>query len=262
MKYISNYHTHCELCNHAKGNVEDYIKKAIEIGLKSIGMSDHAPFDFLNEHFYRVRMYEYEYPEYIKQIEDAQEKYGHEIQIYKGLEIEYFSEYKNRYKKLNEELDYLILGQHYLKCPDGLKSIYKLEGIEDFRIYRDTIIDAMSTGYFKIMAHPEIFLYNHREMTKEEVDICNEIIQAAIKYDVILEFNANGFRRKDYEVVNGRWFRRYPREDFWKLVSKTHAKVIMGADAHQPSQLKDHAIDEAIKMMKDLSLVVEEELVL
>ena len=37
-----NYHTHTYRCQHATGDVIDYAKAAIEAGLTTLGMSDHA----------------------------------------------------------------------------------------------------------------------------------------------------------------------------------------------------------------------------
>ena len=38
-----DYHTHHYRCGHAQGNIEDYIKAALNKGLTEIGISDHAP---------------------------------------------------------------------------------------------------------------------------------------------------------------------------------------------------------------------------
>ena len=44
-KLYSNYHTHTFRCGHALPNPdEDYVLKAIELGYKNLGFSDHAPF--------------------------------------------------------------------------------------------------------------------------------------------------------------------------------------------------------------------------
>ena len=37
-----NYHTHTYRCQHATGDVIDYAKAAIDGGLTTLGMSDHA----------------------------------------------------------------------------------------------------------------------------------------------------------------------------------------------------------------------------
>ena len=41
-----DFHNHTFLCNHAKGSMEEYIKKAIENKTKIFGFSDHEPMDF------------------------------------------------------------------------------------------------------------------------------------------------------------------------------------------------------------------------
>ncbi len=38
-----NYHTHTYLCGHAYGEIEEYIKNAIEGGITELGFSDHMP---------------------------------------------------------------------------------------------------------------------------------------------------------------------------------------------------------------------------
>ena len=43
MAIIADYHTHTKLCNHAFGMPIDYVKEAIKLGMKGIGISDHNP---------------------------------------------------------------------------------------------------------------------------------------------------------------------------------------------------------------------------
>jgi len=47
MQY-EDWHTHNSLCKHAVGNIEDYIKSAIELDLNVIGISDHFPYEYLS----------------------------------------------------------------------------------------------------------------------------------------------------------------------------------------------------------------------
>ncbi|MFW5795065.1 MAG: histidinol-phosphatase [Bacillota bacterium] len=257
--FIRNYHTHCYLCKHAKGTIEDYTLKAIENGFEAIGFSDHAPMDFLKER--SLRMLEKDYPLYLKEINEAITKYHELILIYKSLEIEYFEKQHNRYKELLNDLDYLILGQHYIIVNNKLISVYKIKTLQELTIYKETIIKAMRTKFFKIIAHPDIFLINQGKINNEIIKLSKEIITVAKQENVLLEINANGFRKKKHEE-NGKLYYKYPREEFWKLVKKLNAKVIISADAHHPKHLVDDAINQAQKMASNLSLEVEEELVL
>jgi len=254
--FKANYHTHCDLCKHAKGNIEDYVKKAIEVGYQKIGFSDHAPFDFLEER--SVRMDKEDYPEYLNQLNHVIKDYSNKIHIYRALEIEYFSDLKAHYQSLNESLDYLILGQHYIQVDDQLKSIYKIKDFNDLIIYKDTVIEAMRSGYFKIIAHPDIFLMNQFEINDDIIKLIDEIILEAKASNVLLEINANGFRKSNQKKKQV-W---YPRQEFWKRVSQLNAPAIISSDAHDPKHLNDDAMQKAYQFSRDLSIAVEEELVL
>ena len=45
-------HNHTTRCNHAEGTVDEYIQKAIELGIDIYGFSEHAPMDF--DPYYRL----------------------------------------------------------------------------------------------------------------------------------------------------------------------------------------------------------------
>ena len=45
---LYNYHTHTVRCRHASGTDREYVEKAIEGGIKTLGISDHAPYLFKN----------------------------------------------------------------------------------------------------------------------------------------------------------------------------------------------------------------------
>jgi histidinol-phosphatase (PHP family) len=40
---LIDYHTHHVRCGHAEGELEQYVKRGIEIGLDQLGLSDHMP---------------------------------------------------------------------------------------------------------------------------------------------------------------------------------------------------------------------------
>ena len=130
----TNFHTHNYRCEHAVGNVEDYVKVAIREGYTELGISDHAP---MPEYYENNRMKEEDFDGYLKEIEEAQEKYGDKIKIYKSLEIEYFPEFIEKYNKYREKLDYLILGLHAFR-KDGDNTNYnawKIKTEEDVLAY-------------------------------------------------------------------------------------------------------------------------------
>ena len=40
----SNYHTHYSICRHAEGSIDEYINKAINLGYKTLAITEHIPF--------------------------------------------------------------------------------------------------------------------------------------------------------------------------------------------------------------------------
>jgi histidinol-phosphatase (PHP family) len=245
------------LCRHASGTVEDYVLEAIKNNFDSLGMSDHAPWNELIDRSVRMKMSDY--PIYLRELNKVCKKYSDKINIYKGLEIEYFNGKNDYYKNLLEELDYLVLGQHYIEIGSQLVSTYRIYTIKELTIYKDTIIKAIDSGYFKFIAHPDLFLFSQKELSEEVLGIAEEIIVAAKKKNVPLEINANGVRRGKI-MVHGEERYRYPRLEFWQLVKKHNAPCIISSDAHKPEYLYDEAVLETVEFARHLSLTVEEEL--
>ncbi len=241
----ANYHTHHYLCKHATGNVEDYVKEAIKSDFIELGISDHAPNKRVNDRY--VRMDINELPLYLKDIEANQVKYQGKIKILKGLEVEYFYDHEEYYQDLREKVDYLVHGQHYISMTntmDNLISGFSLTTKEQIDKYASYLEDAMASGYFDIMAHPDLYLHSYKNFDINAEEVARRICKAAVKYDLVLEYNANGYRKKG--KMNGNKFvPNYPREAFWKIVKEYNCKTILGSDAHEPKMLYDNTVKKA-----------------
>ena len=115
------------------------------------------------------------------------------------IEIEDMDELQDNYKEFLSQLDFLVLGQHYIKVDDIYKSIYDELSEDEIHVYAKTVTQAMKSGYFKIIAHPEIFAWNINVWNKLCGEVSNEIIDVAIENNVILEINVNGVRNSFYQ---------------------------------------------------------------
>ena len=249
----TNYHTHCYLCGHAEGLPSDYIKRAVNLGFAEIGISDHG--QLLPQWTIRMNLDEF-HNIYLKDIDEAKIKYGDKIKIYKGLELEYYPDYDQHYQSLLKELDYLILGQHAVYMNDKLVDIYKGIGKDVVYRYVEELIDGIKSGYFRIIAHPDLFMYGYLGFWDEELeDYSRKIIEAAIANDVYLELNVNGARRQRILTKNNEVTWKYPYLEFWRLVSTyKDVKIIINADCHKINYLYDEVTEEVIKFANDLKL--------
>ena len=251
----TNFHTHNYRCGHAVGNVEDYVKVAINEGYSELGISDHAP---VPSH-YEDRMKMEELGEYLIEIEEAQKKYGDKIKIYKSLEIEYFPEWQEYYDELKKKLDYIILGLHAFRI-EGENKIYSAWNInteEHVLAYGKYMVKAIESEKFDYIAHPDLYMINYRNWTENCIEAAHIICKAAEKYNVPLEVNANGIR-KTFER-HPDWDRyMYPYKEFWEIVKLYNVRTIIGSDAHDFNRMEDREMEIAREFAKEIGLNVIE----
>ncbi len=242
MKY--NYHTHTFRCHHASGTEEEYVQRAIQGGVTHMGFSDHFPFRFPNglESSYRVSVSEV--PLYRAAIDRLRQKYKDQIEIHIGFEMEYYPEFfeEMRQNAIDYGAEYLILGQHFSKpeCyPDALGSTWEDKPHEALAVYASLVVDAIHTGVFTYVAHPDICTftgdpaYYDREMRK--------ICIAARECNVPLEINFLGIRTNRF----------YPHNDFWRIAGEEGAPVVFGFDAHEVRDACDDASLEKAQWLVD-----------
>ena len=234
MNLIYNYHTHTARCGHASGTDEEYIRYAIEAGIKELGISDHIPFKDISQK--GVRMEYSQLDEYIASLKKLREKYKDQIKIYIGFEAEYYSEFKSYYEEILEKVDYLICGQHFA-IDENRNIIYTGFKKDDKAVlldYTNRVVEAIESGLFKYIAHPDIILRSYT-LRDEFLDTqIRRICEASVKYHIPLEVNLEGIKKQIKEDI---LFKElfYPFDYFWNIAKEYDIDVIIGADVHVPS---------------------------
>lgn len=246
MKY--NYHTHTFRCHHAKGEDEEFVKRAIESGYDEIGFSDHCAWPY--ENFVSdMRMTTEEIDGYVKSVRCLQNKYKDEIKIRLGFECEYFEKHidwlKNVLKKYR--FDYIILGHHftpYEPCGVYNGNINKKEDIEN---YKNEVLKALNSGIYSYVAHPDIYMRRYGKFDIHCEKAAREIIQKSIETDTPIEYNLLGISHGKNDGFVG-----YPHPQFWKIAGEMHATAVIGIDAHFPeAYFCDDLRNEAVENLKN-----------
>lgn len=237
MKLDYTFHSHTYRCNHASGDIPDYLEYAIKNEFKIYGVSDHVFLPGVIEPHTRGN---YELLDgYIDAFKSAKAKYGSDIKMYLGFECEYSDLFLDYYKYLLKDrgIDYLICGQHNAFNSD--KSVYNYfnNGKEGLVKLKDDIISAMKSGLFLYIAHPDIVFQFCDKVDEFFASLGDEIIEAAIKYDAVLEINRHGLIRNRYPKHSK--YVSYPCDYFWNKVSKTNIRVVVGGDYHSPIEIED-----------------------
>lgn len=250
---LFNYHTHTYRCNHAIGTGREYVEKAIEAGIKTLGFSDHAPYIFPNGYRSSFRMKEDELCGYADEVRALAKEYEKDIRILLGFELEYYPDYHREEVAFLRTVnpDYLLLGQHYLNCEEGYANVCFSKKDSDYLLqaYVTQVISGLATGDFLYLAHPDVISseFSKETVEKEFTRLCD----FAKKNEIPLEINLLGLKDK----------RHYPCGEFFEIAGRVGNDVIIGIDAHSPEKLTDKAVeDEALSMVKkyNLNLITKE----
>ena len=252
----ANYHTHTYRCHHAFGSEWEYVEKAIEAGIKTLGFADHTPYPFPDGYRSRVRMLPEQLAHYIETIEKLRKLYGDRIELLCGLETEYYPDLFPAYLEMLREtpgVQYLILSQHFYgnEYDTGLHMRLPVEDEELLARYVDQVIAGMETGRFLYVGHPDLrnFVGDLEIYRKHMRRLC----QASIRTDTPLEINLLGYREQHW----------YPRADFWEVAGEEGCTAILGSDAHRPehiynaehvAELKEMARKYDLKLVEELPL--------
>ncbi len=242
-----NYHTHTFRCNHANGTPEEYIKRAIENGIKYMGFSEHFPYICRDGFEARYRLPVAQLKEYFEELYLLREKYAGKIDLKIGFELEYYHELFDVMLKnaLSYGAEYLILGQHFIQeeHPGGVYTMNPSENEEDLKQYVNCIIEGIKSGVFTYIAHPDLFNYVADEAVyrREMKKICI----ASIEYNIPLEINFLGIRTN----------RNYPNTVFWEIAGEVGCPVTFGFDSHDTLSAFDaESLKRAKKLVEEYKL--------
>lgn len=225
---LANYHTHTPRCRHAVGSEREYIERAIELGFKVLGFSDHTPQPYPKDYVSPIRMGMDEIEDYTSTLVALREEYKDKIRILVGYEVEYTHKYFDRLlvELRRFPLDYLIQGQHF--APDEVEGAYMgFKSGDESRLkqYVDLTVEGMKTGLFSYLAHPDLINFTGDDATYKKHMV--RIVETALEYRIPLEVNMLGFVEK----------RNYPCDRFFGMVAQMGAKFVIGCDAHKPEML-------------------------
>ncbi|MCD7955583.1 MAG: histidinol-phosphatase [Lachnospiraceae bacterium] len=248
----ANYHTHTIRCKHAEGSERDYIEAAISMGMEVLGFADHIPCPQQDGYVSTIRMDMEQADEYVSTIRALAREYEGRIRLLAGFEAEYTPEIFEEQMEMVHRVkaDYLIMGQHFLgRESDGTYVGTPTKSDAFLKEYVDTVITGMETGEFLYQAHPDMINYEGPDTVYERE--ITRLCKALYDLHIPLEINLQGLLQH----------RHYPSERFWKIVGRVGNRVVLGVDAHHPSQICEQKVyDRAMQMAKTYGLRVEERL--
>jgi histidinol-phosphatase (PHP family) len=222
-------HNHTTRCNHATGTIDEYIQKAIELGIDIYGFSEHAPMDFDTK--YRLSFEEID--AYFNDINQAKEKYRDKIEILLGYEVDWLQGHMDE-NVLNADVDYLIGSVHFIDKwgfdnPEFLSGWRDKSVDEIWQAYFEAIEAMAKSGKFDIVGHLDLIKV-FKFMPKSDVRLLAKNALKAIKSsNMTIEINSAGLRKPVAEL--------YPSKELLQEAYALNIPITFSSDAHSIEQV-------------------------
>jgi histidinol-phosphatase (PHP family) len=248
MSLPADYHMHTPLCRHARGEPEEYVRRALELGFKEIGFSDHAPMP--QDDFDTWRMNADKLDEYVAKVRRVQKDFP-QLTIRLALEVDYLPGYDDWIRDLaaRHPWDYFIGSVHYVSDSWAIDDPQKLsewnhrDADEVWAVYFERLTKAAETGFFEIIGHADLpKKFGHRP-SRDGTPLYLKFLNAAKKHHCAIELNTAGLRKDCREI--------YPSRDILQLAYQTGVPITFGSDAHAPEEVGMN-FAEALQLARDV----------
>ena len=263
---LKDYHVHPDYSIDAKGSIEQYCQKALEIGIKEICFTPHYDTDpirkevdaYMRVNGKLVNLTDDVVRTYIDDVHKAKKKYApFGLSVKAGLEVDYalHIEESLREKLPQFELDYILGAVHCLQhiaitSTGESEKYFKGKTVEEVcQEYFHALSNAVSSKLFKTMAHLDSYKIYGTKFCGEEILLAHRgLIEPVLKLmaqnEVGIEINTSSLRKGQKEVS--------PGIEILNMARKFNVKVnAIGSDAHKVEDLgKD--LDLAKTLAQDI----------
>jgi histidinol-phosphatase (PHP family) len=235
MSIQCDYHMHTPLCKHAAGPMEDYIERAIELGLCEVGFADHNPLP--GGRSANVRMSEAELDYYVERVTELRFRYRGKIDVMLGLEMDYVEGLEGY---LEQQLakypwDYVIGSIHFLDkdCRESSwPRNYGGDAQPLYARYFGLMRRMAASGLCDIVAHFDVTKRSGCPPGEREAEDITRTLEEIKAADISLEINTSGYRHAELPEPQP-----YPSLAIAEQALKLGIPLTVNSDAHAPVQV-------------------------
>jgi len=242
-----NYHNHTPLCGHATGEISEYIEKAIELGIREMGFSDHAPMpEGLRE---GISMKPEEAEVYIGNVLAEKDKYEGKLDVRLGFEVDFplFDTFNRDYFS-DPRIDYLIGSCHFIDGwpfdhPDYIDEFSRRDVDEIYLRYYEIMGELVDSGLFDIVGHMDLVKkFGHRAKSDLSGKV-RELSRKISKRGMAAEINTSGLLKPVGEI--------YPSREIVEIFFQENVPITLGSDSHSPESV-GYGYESALEMVKSV----------
>ena len=232
----ADFHMHTGFSYDTDSVPEEMVKKAIELGLKTICITDHHDEDYTED----VTAFQLNIDAYLEEMTRLQEKYKNQIDMRIGVELglqphlgEFYREYVN-----SHPFDFVIGSMHVFEHMDPYFGVY-FQGRSDKEAYRAAFEETLETikknKDFDVLGHIDyVVRYGTKKQEEYSYEANRDIIDEILKH---LIFNGKGIELNTAGFKYGLGF-CHPYPAIIKRYKELGGEIItVGSDGHKPEHI-------------------------
>jgi histidinol-phosphatase (PHP family) len=240
-----DYHIHTKLCNHARGMMSAYVKRAIEKGLKEICFLDHLT---ISQPGNRLSMTPGEVPFYFQAVQNLKKSFKGIISVKAGLEVDFSPELTALVEEIIRTFSFDVIGSS-IHFPGNIDIVNSSSDWKQGRFDTDHVCELyfsqfktmLEYDYFDVICHLDLPKKFGRKTSRTFDKEFDEILTIVKDKDLTVELNTSGYNHPVSEA--------YPAPGIVKKCYKAGVSMTLGSDAHHPDDVGRH-FDRAIPLLQ------------
>ena len=236
MHGLMDLHSHTTRCCHASGEMEAYVQRALALGLRDFGFSDHSHW-MLHDTVNRYAMRPDELPGYVKEVGALQAKFNRQgaspFNVRLGMEMDFIPSRLAEAREVQQRYawDYIIGSVHNL----GFEKLQEPELYERYRVedvcelYFHQVGVMLKERFCDIIAHLDLPKKMGKRPSGGLLAYIEPLIPELLKSGIAVEINTSGLDSPAKEFMPG-----------WEVIRALAAAGVpltLGSDAHDPQQV-------------------------
>jgi len=242
----ADYHMHTVWCGHADGQMEEYVRRAVELDLPEIGFTPHLPLEIPIEE--KVCLTPGDMEIFLDEFHRLRRAYAQVIPLRLGGEADFLPGEEKQIQQFRVDygLEYVIGSVHFIGdwAFDHPKYVERFseQSIDTiYSDYFDLVAEGARTGLFDVMGHLDLpKKFGHRP-ENGCLAYAEKAITAMAAAGAAVEVNTAGRDKPVREI--------YPSIDILAECCNAGVKVVFGSDSHAPEQVGRH-FEEAARLAR------------
>jgi histidinol-phosphatase (PHP family) len=257
-----DFHVHTGYCGHAVGEMEDYVRRAVDLDLDEFGFTDHFPYpEGFTEPAPNCSIPRELFGEYLSEARRLRDKYSGRIAIRVGAEFDYLGPDwpVHPYEEARRlGLDHCLCSLHLLGrllvdySPEMLRSQLDERGWDIDRAwdeYFDTLLELAGPGFCTAIGHFDLVkkfctlpgLAPGRDHSAR----VDRVLDKLARSGTAIEVNTSGWDKPCGE--------QYPSLDILRRAVARGIPLTAGSDSHSPGEVGRH-FDRLLELLRGLGV--------